>query len=101
MTEFEQAVINEVKRVRTFINKADLCNRFEFSISAIGRVSDGDVEIKFNVELDYNRVVEANSVDGALYEALRRLGWQRTNSPLCLPVVEDEPKATDITGVAI
>jgi hypothetical protein len=96
MTEFEQAVVAEVKRVRAFIAHQDICNSFEFSIEAKGRVSDGDVELKFGLELDYDRTVEGNSIEGVLYEALRRRGWTKTNAPICLPVVE--ARETDITG---
>ena len=98
MTEFEKAVIAEVKRVRDLLNQAELANSFEFNMKANGRLSDGDVKIMFEIELDYDRIVAANSVDGAVYEALRRRGWIKANGPLCLPIVEETKPATDITG---
>ncbi len=61
MTEFEKAVIAEVKRVRDLLNQAELANSFEFNIKANGRLSDGDVKIMFEIELDYDRIVAANS----------------------------------------
>lgn len=86
MTKFEQAVIEEVKRIRAMLEDCDTVSQFTFQVLASGRVRDGDVEITFGIG-NYSASVTANSVDGAVYEHMRRQGWERSNAPLCLPRV--------------
>lgn len=94
MTKFEQAVMEEVRRIREMLNNCDNVSQFTFTVSASGRVRDGDVEITFGCG-NYSASVTANSVDGAVYEHMRRQGWEKTNTPLCLPRVEQAVSTDD------
>ena len=86
MTEFEKAVVEEVKRVRTLLSQNDNLTQFTFSITAQGRVHSGEVQISFGMG-DYSASVTGNSVDGVVYEHLRRTGWLHANNPLMLTAV--------------
>lgn len=83
MTKFEQAVLDEVARVRSKLQPHDL-SHFHFEIEASGRVQDGEVKVVFSIG-EYAGTVRANSVDGAVTEYMRRHGWEQINDGLCLP----------------
>ncbi len=85
MTKFEQAVLDEVARVRGKLQPHDL-SHFQFTIKAEGRVQDGDVKVVFALG-EYSETVRANSVDAALTEYMRRHGWEQMHDGLCLPSV--------------
>lgn len=81
MTKFEQACIDEVKRIRELLQNFDAITSFSFAVNASGRIRDGEVELTFGVG-NYSPLVVANSVDGALNEYMRREGWQKRNNPI-------------------
>ncbi len=83
MTKFEQAVLEEVARVRSRLQPHDM-SHFQFTIEASGRVQDGEVKIVFTLG-EYSGAVRANSVDAAVAEYSRRHGWDKLHDGLCLP----------------
>lgn len=83
MTEFEKAVVAEVKRVREILQRDEDMTSFAFKIEANGRVHDGEIKITFGIG-SYSVTVEANNVDGAAREYMRRRGFDQLNSGLVL-----------------
>lgn len=83
MTNFELAVVEEVKRIREKLAEANR-NSFTFSIDASGRVSSGDVKITFRINSDYVDGVTANAIEPMLAEHLRRVGFEEQHQALSL-----------------
>ena len=83
MTEFEKAVVAEVKRVREILQRNESLSHFVFNIHAEGRIHDGEARIKFSLG-QYSDSVSANNVDAAVREYMRRNGFDTLNSGLVL-----------------
>lgn len=83
MTEFEKAVVEEVRRVRGILQVNENIHRFEFEITASGRVHDGEVKITFKIG-EYDVSVTGNTVDAAVLEFQRRNGYDAKHSGLVL-----------------
>lgn len=83
MTEFEKAVVAEVKRVRETLARDESLHSFHFEVRAEGRVHDGEVRISFAVG-NYSANVVGNTVDAAVREYMRRNGFDTLNSGIVL-----------------
>jgi hypothetical protein len=83
MTEFEKAVVEEVRRVRSILQVNEDIHRFAFEINATGRVHDGEVKITFKIG-EYGAAVTGNTVDAAVLEFQRRNGYDSRHSGLVL-----------------
>lgn len=60
------------------------CNTFEISVSASGRVQDGDVKITYECGPQYGNAVKGGTLEAVVEEYLRRNGWDRRHAPLAL-----------------
>ncbi len=82
MTEFEKALIAEVKRIRSSAQNNTDWTDFELGIVVSGRTHSGELDITFYCG-GYPRV-EANSFEAAIQEYCHRKGFEKRNKPLCL-----------------
>ncbi len=97
MTKFEQAVLDEVTRLRYQFASIDLSN-LHFGVRADGRVDGDNIKIKFTVgDNSYGSdTVSGNSVDEVVREFLRRRGWTERNDGLALLYVT--PASDEASG---
>lgn len=82
MTEFEQALIKEVKRIRDQAKNNTDWTDFDLGIVVSGRTHSGELDISFTCG-SYPRV-EANSFEAAVNEYCHRKGFEKRNRPLSL-----------------
>lgn len=84
MTEFEQALVKEVQRLRAIAKQNTDWAQFRVDIEISGRVHSGEINIEFGVGEGYGAHVKANNLDASLYEFMRRKGFEVSNKPLCI-----------------
>lgn len=96
MTEFEKAVVAEVRRVREIMQRNDGLSRFKFEIEAEGRLHDGEIKVTFAIG-EYGASVTANTVDDAIFEFQRRNGFDKRHSGLVLTGPGEVQSTDDIT----
>lgn len=82
MTKFEQALIEEIKRIRDEAQNNTDWTDFELGVIISGRTHSGELDISFTC--GGYPAVEANSFDAAIQEYCHRKGFERRNRPLCL-----------------
>ncbi len=101
MTKFEQAVLDEVARLRYQFASLDLSN-LHFAVRADGRVDGENIKIKFTVgDNSYGSdTVNGNSVDEVLREFLRRKGWTERHDGLSLPYVNQAQDEAPVSAQA-
>ena len=88
--EYETATVAMVAALRDLLKQDDQApNFFQFTVTAEGRVRDGEVKIMFGVGGNsYTTVVEGDNVQAVIVEYLRRIGWQKSHNYLALPTVK-------------
>lgn len=99
IVSFEGALKREIKRIRTELLKAEDLSSFSFTITASGRLHDGEVKLKFALaESTYGEGrVEGDSIQPVLDELLRRHGWEKIHSPKALAYEKVPGDDTDET----
>lgn len=101
IVSFEGAIKREVQRIRQKLLVASnagllLSNYLYLSISAKGRITDGEIKIQFTLyENEYaSNPVNGNSSQTVTEEFLRRAGWQKVNDPIAISFTKTEPPLT-------
>jgi hypothetical protein len=84
MTKFEQALLEELIRIRAEFASHDL-NHMDFNVSCYGPVH-GDLKIEFRIESDYTGgAIRGNTVDATMQEFFRQREWRKRHAALALP----------------
>jgi hypothetical protein len=96
LTDLEAAFAAAAKEVRARLAECEDLNYFEFTVTADGRVNDGEMKISFELhDGNYGAAkVRGGQAGPVLDEYARRHGWQKRNAPVCIGVVEEAPHET-------
>lgn len=86
IVSFEGALKREIKRIRDKIKKTEKMNAFKLTITASGRVNDGDVKLVFSLATDEygSDAVKGRELNAVVDEQLRQLGWKEVNAPIAI-----------------
>jgi len=92
MSEHEVAIVSfmgalkrELKRVRRVLAQDESLSEFKLSITASGRVNDGDVKLSFGVaDSTYATPINGSDLDATIEEFMRRRGWTKRWAPKAL-----------------
>jgi hypothetical protein len=97
---YEQSISEIVRYVRERLQTEEDAESFSLTITASGRVHEGDIEIVCTLDhpYKYNVKAEGGDLDSIIEEHIRRSGWQKRHKPLCLPnvkTIEAKPEIND------
>jgi hypothetical protein len=88
MNRFERAVMVEATRLRELFAQRDASYLY-FQIEVTGPIDHGELAVKFSIGGDrYSDNVSANTVDAAVDEHFRRVGWKREHDALLIPYLD-------------
>lgn len=94
---FEQRLVDFLKSLRQRIASNTTSTGIIFQIRASGRVNEGEMEVTFSLENNYDSKadVSGGDLEQVVVEYMRRFDWQKANQPLCLPNVASPVAASD------
>lgn len=91
IVSFAGAIKREIMKVKRELEKCEGVSAFRLDIEAQGRVSEGDIEIKFRLgEIYGDSQVIGNDWAAVTEEFIRRHSWKKRHAPLRLTTSEQE-----------
>jgi hypothetical protein len=95
---FEQQIEQEIRRIRDELQQHEEISAFQFTITAEGRVHDGEVKITYSLDHPYESFTRVNGsrAQPVISEYVRRLTWNKVHEPLSISAVPPHKNNGDL-----
>ena len=95
MSDFEDLIVEQVRFIRSELQKIETLDAFEFIVKAEGRVHEGELKIVFSLDHPYEMgvIAKGGDINVVLEEFMRRFGWNKRNNPLMISNGSDESQS--------